>query len=147
MQKVHTNRKGAPIGNTTFAQLLERRIPLPIPDPQDIEGIVSIVAALLNPVGDDLSSTGEREAVYLRNNTHSDVSLNNWKITNRNSRDEQDLRGSLRPGAIGKFLVPDCPLSNNGGTITLLNTQDLKVDGVSYSREQARREGALIWFR
>ncbi|KAF7164519.1 hypothetical protein CNMCM5623_009016 [Aspergillus felis] len=40
--------------------------------------------------------------------------------------------------------IPNCPLSSHGDTITLVNEQGLKVDGVSYSSGQAKPEGRSI---
>jgi hypothetical protein len=37
-------------------------------------------------------------------------------------------------------------LGNHGGTITLLDAAGLKVSGVSYTEQQARREGWTIVF-
>jgi len=37
-------------------------------------------------------------------------------------------------------------MSNKGGLITLLNAQGLKVDGVSYTKEQAKNSGWTIVF-
>ena len=35
-------------------------------------------------------------------------------------------------------------LSNKGGNITLLNSKGLKIDGVSYTKESASKEGWMI---
>ena len=40
----------------------------------------------------------------------------------------------------------DMQLSNNGGITTLLDQNELKVDGVSYTREEASRSGWVIVF-
>jgi hypothetical protein len=37
-------------------------------------------------------------------------------------------------------------LGNSGGIITLLNAEGLKVHGVAYTKEDARREGWTIVF-
>ena len=37
-------------------------------------------------------------------------------------------------------------LSNKGGLITLVNSDGLKVDGVSYTKQQANRPGWTIKF-
>jgi hypothetical protein len=37
-------------------------------------------------------------------------------------------------------------LGNRGGTITLLDASGLKVHGVSYTSDQARREGWTLTF-
>jgi hypothetical protein len=38
-------------------------------------------------------------------------------------------------------------LSNQGGLISLLDEKGNKVDGVSYTKEQAAREGEIVIFR
>ena len=42
--------------------------------------------------------------------------------------------------------VPNVQLGNKGGSITLLDKGGLKVFGVSYTAEQARREGWTVTF-
>jgi hypothetical protein len=39
------------------------------------------------------------------------------------------------------------PLSNKGGLISLLDEKGNKIDGVSYTQEQAGKEGELVVFR
>ena len=39
------------------------------------------------------------------------------------------------------------PLSNKGGLISLLDENGNKIDGVSYTKEQAGKEGELVIFR
>ena len=40
----------------------------------------------------------------------------------------------------------DAQLGNKGGIITLLDPNGTKVDGVSYTREQAKKQGHTIVF-
>ena len=55
--------------------------------------------------------------------------------------------GKLASGAQLDVLVADhMQLGNHGGTITLLDATGLKVSGVSYTEEQAQREGWTIAF-
>ena len=42
---------------------------------------------------------------------------------------------------------PPLALSNKGGVITLLDEKGLKVDGVSYTKEQAKDPGWTVVFR
>ena len=57
------------------------------------------------------------------------------------------LAGTLEPGAVVKVdISPPVVLSNKGGIISVLNRDGLKVDGVSYTREQASRPGWTIVF-
>ena len=43
-------------------------------------------------------------------------------------------------------LAAPVPLGNSGGAITLLDANGLKVDGVSYTKARAGREGWLVVF-
>ena len=43
-------------------------------------------------------------------------------------------------------LVPPVMLPNKGGIITLLNEAGLRVDGVSYTKQQANNPGWTIKF-
>jgi uncharacterized protein YukJ len=140
VQKVHTdNDSGDPIGDVSFVELI------PTPLSTIVDDMVIIRAALVNPIGPDGDPSGQSEAVFLVNNTLSDIQLDGWTIQNRN-RDSQALSGVLPTHSSRTFQVPDCPLTNKGGTITLLNAAGLKVDGVSYTKAQARREGNLVYF-
>ena len=40
----------------------------------------------------------------------------------------------------------DAQLSNEGGIITLLNARSIKVHGVSYTKEQAQKQGWTLLF-
>jgi hypothetical protein len=57
------------------------------------------------------------------------------------------LQGLRRAGdTVTVRLSPQVPLSNDGGIITLLDAQGLEVDGVSYTRADARKPGWTIVF-
>lgn len=157
VQKIHTDDEtGSPIGAVDFTTLLTGQI-TPAPQPPThgevppppmepvLDGAVLIKAALVNPTGPDQSVDDQPETVYLHNRTSSVVQLGGWIIVNRQGQ-RQELDGSLQPLGERVFPVPQCPLSNKGGTITLLNSSGLKVDGVSYTSEQARREGVFLYF-
>ena len=53
----------------------------------------------------------------------------------------------LAPGEARSVTMAEVPLSNKGGLITLLDAEGIKVDGVSYTKDQARQEGELVIFR
>jgi hypothetical protein len=40
----------------------------------------------------------------------------------------------------------DIQLANDGGIITLLDAQGIKIDGVSYTKEEANKQGWTIVF-
>jgi uncharacterized protein YukJ len=113
--------------------------PEPTPEP---DGTIRIVAALVNPRG----GAPERETVTLLNTTPGPIDLRGWSIANREKR-KHPLSGTMQPGAtVVVRMSAEVPLSNAGGIITVLDRQGLKVDGVSYTAEQADREGWTIVF-
>jgi uncharacterized protein YukJ len=155
-QKVHTDdNTGHPITDIDFSKHLEKSTS-PLPGggsdppvkpgpPTERLGRVFITAALVNAVGDDQKTPGERETVILENMSSQDIDLRGWKVLN-GAKQRQVLEGTLPFAKKVKVGVPNAPLSNKGGIITLLDNNDLKVDGVSYTTEQASREGAFLTF-
>jgi Uncharacterized conserved protein (DUF2278)/Lamin Tail Domain len=108
----------------------------------EVERTVRIVAALVNPTG----PAPEEETVTLLNVSPNVVNLANWAIADK-LKNKQVLSGLIKPGdALKVTLQQPVQLGNNGGAITLLNAQGLKVDGVSYTKEQAQQEGWTVVF-
>lgn len=122
-------------------------IPTPQPDtnvplPPEPDYTVRIVAALVNPVG----PAPEQEMVTLLNTTTQQVNLDGWQLGDR-LKNKMPLSGSISPGGVIQVKVePPVQLGNQGGIITLLNADGLKVHGVSYTKAQASQEGKLIVF-
>lgn len=125
-------------------------VPSPSPTvPPDVEvptpdGKVRIVAALLNPPGDDVG----KESVTLINASPDTIDLNDWALADQLKR-KHPLKGiSLKPGAV--VTVPltgqDIQLGNNGGIITLLDSKGIKIDGVSYTKDAVKKQGWTIVF-
>ncbi len=113
-----------------------------IPDIVEPDHIVRIVGALVNPIG----PAPEQEKVIILNTSPNAIDLTGWKIADK-MKHKQDLSGSIAPGDIAMVLLsPQVQLGNKGGIITLLDREGLKVDGVSYTAEQASREGWVIVF-
>jgi len=73
------------------------------------------------------------------------VKFAGWSIINLQGQ-SQAPSGSLPALGERGFLMPDSPLSNKGGIVTLLDASGLKVGGVSYTAQQAKREGQLLYF-
>lgn len=116
--------------------------PAHTPSPSEPDNRVRIVGAMVNPVSADPGL----ETVTLLNTTSEPINLRGWKIADR-LKNKQELAGVLDPGATLMItLSPEVQLSNKGGIITLLNNQGLKVDGISYTKEQAKKEGETIVF-
>ncbi|WP_163999968.1 DUF2278 family protein [Pyxidicoccus caerfyrddinensis] len=104
------------------------------------DGAVRIIAALVND-----TRTPERETITLLNTSPDPVSLDGWALVDKNKH-KQPLSGDLPPGAT-RLLPVSKPLelSNNGGLISLLDAQGLKIDGVSYVKAQARPGWTVVF--
>jgi uncharacterized protein YukJ len=116
--------------------------PGPVPGPSEPDRVVRIVGALVNPIG----PAPEPETVTLLNASPGPVELAGWEILDR-LKNKQSLTGSIAAGATVTVPVhPPVQLGNKGGIITLLNDRELKVDGVSYTEQEAQREGWTLVF-
>jgi uncharacterized protein YukJ len=113
------------------------------PRPEPGTEAVRVVAALVNAVG----PAPEAETITLLNASPAPVDLTGWRIADRAKRTCPVPGGALAAGAT-LVMSPSngVALGNNGGVITLLDPQGLKVHGVAYTAEQAREEGRTIVF-
>jgi uncharacterized protein YukJ len=102
---------------------------------------VRIIAALVNP------ADTEGKSITILNATPESVTLDGWKLADRNKM-KTGLTGTLDAGEIMRIPITDrdFKLPENGGIITLLDNKDLKVDGVSYTEQDASRKGWTIVF-
>lgn len=113
----------------------------PISAPTDT-ALVRIMAAMVNPVGVD---TGKEYVILLNKGTQA-INLSGWqiadKLKNKDTIGTQtiDAGNTLRINLSGQ----GAQLSNQGGIITLLNNNHLKVDGVTYTKKDAAVEGQLV---
>jgi uncharacterized protein YukJ len=113
--------------------------PAPVPD----EPAVRILAAMINPVG----GAPERETVLLVNASPKAIDLTGWRLADRMSQTSALPPVQLAAGDVLNVpLRPNAQLGNKGGSITLLDKGGLKVYGVSYTAEQAQREGWTVTF-
>jgi hypothetical protein len=112
--------------------------------PEVVSGAVRIVAALVNPEGDDAG----REAVTVVNVGRDRVALSGWKLQDKAKQSHSLGETSLLPGhAVTVVLPPNtAQLSNQGGEIRLLDRAGKTVHAVSYSKAQASRQGETIVF-
>lgn len=105
--------------------------------------LIRVVAALVNPVG----PAPEAETVTLLNASADPINLAGWRIADRAKNTCPIPGGPLAPGATLVISPTDgVALGNKGGTITVLDAAGLKVHGVSYTAEQAAKEGRTIVF-
>jgi uncharacterized protein YukJ len=135
-QAWHTDdRTGDPLPGTT-----------PPPDttpPPEPDHVVRIVGALVNPPG----PAPEAESVTLLNASPAQLDLTGWSIVD-GQKHGMPLEALTLPAG-GTACIPlrvPVQLGNHGGIVSLLNAEGLKVDGVAYTADQARREGWTIVF-
>jgi uncharacterized protein YukJ len=115
--------------------------PVPAPPPENTDGVVRIVGAYVND-----TRSPERETVTLLNASNRTIDLGGWQLADK-AKNKVALSGALEPGATRLVVVkPPASLPNKGGLITLLDAGGRKVDGVSYTKEQASKVGWTIVF-
>ena len=112
------------------------------PPTEDLpDGLVCIMGALINSV-----ESPEREFVTLLNTSNREIDLAGWKLADK-QKQKMPLSGKLAAGATLRVQVKKpMALSNQGGIITLLDTQGRKVHGVSYTKKQAQAVGWTVAF-
>jgi poly(U)-specific endoribonuclease len=105
---------------------------------------VRIVAALINPLGDDPG----QELVTLINVGSTPVVPEGWRLLDKAGHEFSvgDLR--LLPGVATTVRLPagSIQLSNKGGNITLVDRASRLVHSVSYSKQQVARQGETLLF-
>jgi uncharacterized protein YukJ len=110
---------------------------------REVPSTVQIAAALVNPVG----PAPEQERVLLINASPDAVDLTGWQLADKAKQKCPVPGGPLAPGATLQVeLAAPVQLGNHGGIITLLDAAGLKASGVSYTEQQAQREGWTIVF-
>lgn len=104
------------------------------------ENSVIITAALLNPV------TGDK-TISLLNTTPEDIDLTGWSLCDC-LRNKFELSGNICKGGFLTLIIPKNALSLpvSGGIISLLDKNNLKIHGVSYTFEDYNRKGRTITF-
>jgi uncharacterized protein YukJ len=111
------------------------------PTAEEPDGLVVIVAALVNP-----TQSPEVEVVTLLNTAPHDIDLKGWALLDTQKK-SLALSGVLSAGGTRPVRIQQpLALSNKGGVITLVDEKGLKVHGVSYTKEQARHPGWTIVF-
>ncbi len=141
-QSFHTDdATGNPLDNQGQPVQPRPDVEEPLPSvPLDIK----IIAALVNPLGDDVGL----ETVTVINTTANTITLEGWSLADRIKR-KMPLSGSIEAGETHRIKLSgnDIQLSNQGGMITLLNPQGLKVDGVSYTKQEVNTQGKTLIFK
>jgi hypothetical protein len=80
------------------------------------------------------------------NTSPQPIDLAGWHLADQ-QKSRMPLSGSLPAGQTRRIHVQDpMVLSNKGGIVTLLDERGRKVDGVSYTKEQAQQVGWTLIF-
>jgi uncharacterized protein YukJ len=119
-------------------------IPRPTPVPVPSRAEVGIVAALVNPVGDDVG----HETVTVFNAGSHAVNLQGWKIVDRNNNADTlgDTPVPANHSVTIRLTGTGAQLGNQGGSIRLLDPHNRVVDSVTYSHNQAQASGVSVRF-
>ena len=74
--------------------------------------------------------------------------LDGWKLADKNKRRHPLDSITLETGAVTTVTLPGTTiqLSNQGGIITLLNSEGLKVHGEQYNKNDVSEQGRTIVF-
>lgn len=117
--------------------------PWPVVAPDSPYHLARIVAAMINPRADDPG----REFVTILNISKTTLDLTGWKILDQHDKADT-IAGRIESGHETVFRLSGfgAQLSNKGGTITLLDSRGLKVDGVAYTKAASKTEGKPVVF-
>ena len=103
---------------------------------------VKIVAAMINPSG----SERDNEWVSLINVGVTRISLSDWKLVDHYGRICK-LEGELEPGVATRVQpVANMQLRNHSGSITLLNSNEERIDRAFWIEAEARQQDVPIVF-
>lgn len=109
------------------------------------DGMVRMIAAMVSP-SSAARGPERHESITLLNACPYPVDLTGWNLLNGQKKRHR-LKGTLEAGETREIpLGASFPLGNDGNIVTLLNNLGMKVHGVSYTAEQASREGWRIVF-
>jgi uncharacterized protein YukJ len=117
--------------------------PVVIPATTGLDSL-RIVAALVNPPGDDVS----HETVTLLNPTPGVVDLNGWKLVDGNGKTLALTGPVLGVGEALRITLTgqNVQLGNKGGTLNLRNPAGIIVHGVTWTEAQAGKQGWTLLF-
>lgn len=86
------------------------------------------------------------ENVTIRNDGSDVVDVSGWRLENRNG-ESTALEGVIPPRTARRFpLPPEVPLSVRGGLLLLFDDEGTEIDGVSYTRREARHKHGSLTF-
>lgn len=129
-QSFHTDENGHAITKVPGG-------PQPVPEMADLH----LIAALVKP------QAGKPERIYILNASPNAIDLAGYELVDKANRREP-LSGVVPAGEVFVYALNGqrVVLSNDGGSISLLDPTGLKVAGVSYTQSQVSQTGRLVVF-
>lgn len=119
-------------------------IALPIDDigQPETQTPVRIIAAMVNPSGEEPGN----EYVILLNKSNQAISLDGWQVLDKLKKKDVITNKMIAAGETMRITLSGqgAQLSNKGGIISLINKEGFKVDGVSYTKQDASREDEVV---
>lgn len=105
---------------------------------------VKIIYAFVNPEGEDVG----KENITLLNISPQEISLDGWLMEDKQGKKVRISDKKLKTGEILTIFLSgtDVQLSNKGGIIILKDKTGKTIDTVSYSSDQAQKQGWIIVF-
>jgi uncharacterized protein YukJ len=139
------NDSGHRLPGYTEGPLAEGTVPPvpPVPPPVSETIPVRIIAALVNPEGEDVG----RETVILFNASTQPIALEGWTLLDRQNKREtiSGIRLGACESATLRLSGAGVQLSNRGGALRLLNAANELVHVVTYSQAQAVSGRVLVF--
>ena len=111
--------------------------------PSPLRATVYIERALINPSGADQG----HEIVVLSSLSTKAQTLTNWRLIDKNGR-ITPLNVTIGPGQSALVTLDGngVQLGNNGGTVTLHDSQNVQVDVVTYTAADAGSDDRFVRF-
>lgn len=135
-QSWHTDEEGNPL---PYRNVHPRHEQL---DEAEDRPLTRISGAFVHP--NELKAGVEHVSIW--NESHEPLDVAGWTLQNR-ARNAVVLAGDIPPRRSRRFPLPTTvPLSTRGGLIRLLDGDGVEVDGVSYTRQEARRKHGVLRF-
>jgi uncharacterized protein YukJ len=147
-QRVPTDAAGnAAPGAQTIAQILAGGLTPPTPPTPPVPSVPSLVyleRALINPSGPDVGL----EVIVLANLSTAPQTLTGWRLIDRNHR-MTSINTTLPPGqsVLIRLDGSGVQLGNQGGNLVLHDANNVQVDAVTYTSEDASADNRYVRFR
>ena len=102
---------------------------------------LKIIAAMINPKGNDFG----KEYVLLINQSDVAIDLKGFSLIDHLQR-KDTISGFIGGGSVLKFMLKRSRLTNTGGSLSLLDTDNQLMDKIEFTAKDANPESWLVTF-